>query len=95
MLVGEVIGKQKITDRRIDGGILTESLGSAISGTFGGLPTVTYNQNIGALIVTGIGSRFVFATAGVILVILGLCPKVGAIIAAIPGPIVGGWQRII
>jgi xanthine/uracil permease len=90
VLVGEVIGKQKITDKRIDGGILTESLGSAISGAFGGLPTVTYNQNIGALMVTGIGSRFVFATAGIILVILGLCPKVGAVIAAIPGPIVGG-----
>jgi len=90
MLVGEVIGKQKITNRRIDGGILTESLGSAISGAFGGVPTVTYNQNIGALMVTGIGSRFVFATAGAILVILGLCPKVGAVIATIPGPIVGG-----
>lgn len=40
--------------------------------------------------VTGVGSRFVYATTGVILVILGVCPKVGAVIAAIPGPIVGG-----
>ncbi|WP_251955070.1 uracil-xanthine permease family protein [Moorella sp. Hama-1] len=90
LLMGEVIGKQKVSDKRIDGGILTESLGSALSSAFGGLPTVTYNQNIGAVSVTGIGSRFVFATAGVILVILGLVPKVGAIVSAIPGPIVGG-----
>ena len=57
------------------GGNFTESLGSAISGTFGGLPTVTYNQNIGALMVTGVGSRFVYATTGVILVILGVAPR--------------------
>ena len=90
VLVGEEIGKQKVTNKRIDGGILTESLGSALSAVFGGLPTVTYNQNIGALAVTRIGSRFVFATAGVVLVILGQSPKIGAFVAAIPGPIVGG-----
>jgi NCS2 family nucleobase:cation symporter-2 len=65
-----------------------------VSATFGGLPTVTYNQNIGALMVTGIGSRYVFATAGAILVVLGLCPKVGAVVASIPGPIIGGLLLI-
>ena len=94
VMVGEVIGKQKITSKRINSGVFVESLGSAISSALGGLPTVTYNQNIGALIVTGIGSRFVFATAGVILVILGLSPKVGAVIASIPAPIVGGLLLI-
>jgi xanthine/uracil permease len=90
VLVGEVIAKQKLTPQRIDGGVFTESVGSVISSALGGLPTVTYNQNIGALMVTGIGSRFVFATAGAILVILGLIPKVAAVIASIPAPIVGG-----
>jgi NCS2 family nucleobase:cation symporter-2 len=90
MIVGESIGKQEVTSKRVNGGVLVESVGSFISSALGGLPTVTYNQNIGALIVTGIGSRFVFATAGAILVILGLCPKVGAIIASIPAPVVGG-----
>lgn len=94
VLVGEVIGKQTMTTKRIDGGVFVESVGSVISSVLGGLPTVTYNQNIGALMVTGIGSRFVFATAGVILVILGLCPKVGAIIASIPAPVVGGLLLI-
>jgi NCS2 family nucleobase:cation symporter-2 len=90
VLVGEVIGKQNVSNRRINGGVLTESLGSVVSTAFGGLPTVTYNQNIGALMVTGIGSRYVFATAGAILVVLGLCPKVGAVVASIPGPVIGG-----
>jgi NCS2 family nucleobase:cation symporter-2 len=90
VLVGEVIGRQKVDSKRIDGGVFVESVGSTFASVLGGLPTVTYNQNIGALMVTGIGSRFVFATAGVILVILGLIPKVGAIIASIPAPIVGG-----
>jgi xanthine/uracil permease len=90
LIVGETIGKEKLCNKRIDGGIFTESIGSAISGAFGGMPTVTYSQNIGAILVTGIGSRFIFATAGIILLILGLCPKVGAVVASIPGPIVGG-----
>jgi uric acid transporter len=90
VMVGEVIGKQEMTSKRVNGGVFVESVGSVVSSTLGGLPTVTYNQSIGALIVAGIGSRFVFATAGVILVILGLCPKVGAIVASIPAPIVGG-----
>jgi NCS2 family nucleobase:cation symporter-2 len=90
VLVGEVIGKQNVSNRRINAGVLTESLGSVVSAAFGGLPTVTYNQNIGALMVTGIGSRYVFATAGAILVVLGLCPKVGAVVASIPGPVIGG-----
>jgi xanthine/uracil permease len=90
MIVGEAIGKQEVTSRRVNGGVLVESVGSFISSALGGLPTVTYNQNIGALIVTGMGSRYVFATAGAILIILGLCPKVGAVIASIPAPVVGG-----
>jgi NCS2 family nucleobase:cation symporter-2 len=94
VLVGEVIGKQKVSNGRINGGVLTESLGSVVSATFGGLPTVTYNQNIGALMVTGIGSRHVFATAGAILVVLGLCPKVGAVVASMPGPVIGGLLLI-
>jgi NCS2 family nucleobase:cation symporter-2 len=94
VLVGEVIGKQQVSSKRIDGGVLTESIGSVVSSALGGLPTVTYNQNIGALMVTGIGSRFVFATAGAILVVLGLFPKVGALIASIPGPVVGGLLLI-
>lgn len=94
ILVGEMIGQQKVDNKRINGGVLTESLGSVLSSALGGLPTVTYNQNIGALMVTGIGSRFVFATVGVILIVLGLSPKIGAIVASIPGPIVGGLLLI-
>lgn len=90
ILVGEDIGGQKVTNRRINGGIFAESLGSAFSAALGGMPTTTYNQNFGALAVTRIGSRFVFATAGVILLILGQSPKIGSFVAAIPGPVVGG-----
>lgn len=90
VLVGEVIGGQRMEAARIDGGILTESLGSAIAGLFGGCGTITYMQNTGALALTGVGSRFVFAASGVILLILGFVPKVGAIAADLPAPVVGG-----
>ena len=49
-----------------------------------------FAQNVGLVAITGIKSRFVVAASGVILVVLGLFPKVGAIVAAIPLPVLGG-----
>ena len=49
-----------------------------------------FAQNVGLVAITGIKSRFVVAASGLILVVLGLVPKVGAIVAAIPLPVLGG-----
>ncbi|MGO7594176.1 solute carrier family 23 protein, partial [Rhizobium leguminosarum] len=47
-------------------------------------------QNVGLVAISGVKSRFVVATGGAILVVLGLLPIFGRLIAAIPMPVLGG-----
>jgi len=78
------------SERRVRGAVAADGIGSAIAALFGGVPLISYDQNVGAISLTGVGSRFVVATAGVILVLMALLPKVGAIIAIIPPFALGG-----
>lgn len=100
VLLGEVMGGQKMDKDRINRGILGESLGSMVAGAIGGVGTTSYAQNIGAISVTGIGSRHVITASGFIVLGLGFIPKVGVAIASIPPAILGGiyiltWGMLI
>ena len=52
------------TERRVRGAVAADGLGSAIAALFGGVPLMSYDQNVGAISLTGVGSRFVVAAAG-------------------------------
>lgn len=54
-----------------------------------------FAQNVGLVAITGIKSRFVVAAGGVILIILGLLPVMGRLIAAIPMPVLGGAGLVL
>lgn len=75
---------------RIRGAVSNDGIGSAVSALFGGMALTSYSQNIGVISLTGVGSRFVVAAGGAFLVIMALIPKVGAIIALMPSPVLGG-----
>jgi len=86
---GEIVDTP-ITDTRIRLGVSGEAIGSIISALFGGFATTAYAQNVGLLKLTGVGSRFAVTVAGVIFLILAFIPKLGALLAATPDPVVGG-----
>ncbi|MCA1643978.1 MAG: purine/pyrimidine permease [Chloroflexi bacterium] len=86
---GEILGTP-ITDQRIRLGVSGEALGSIISSLFGGFATTAYAQNVGLLKLTGVGSRYAVTVAGVIFLILAFIPKLGALLASTPDPVVGG-----
>jgi uracil-xanthine permease len=86
---GEILGTP-ITDQRIRLGVSGEALGSIISALFGGFATTAYAQNVGLLKLTGVGSRYAVTVAGVIFLVLAFIPKLGALLAATPDPVVGG-----
>ena len=65
-------------------------LGTALAGVFGGLPNTSFSQNVGIVGMTGIMSRHVVTIGALLLVVCGLIPKVGAIIASMPLPVLGG-----
>lgn len=76
--------------RHMNKGIMAEGLGCMVSSMLGGLPVTSYTQNIGVIASTKIASRFVIQIAAVILMFYGLSPKFGALLAAIPQPVLGG-----
>ena len=85
----------EITGRRLTGGEMArafraDGLGILVGGIFNAFPYTSYSQNVGLVMVTGVRSRYVCAGGGAILVFLGLLPKLGRFVAAIPEPVLGG-----
>jgi NCS2 family nucleobase:cation symporter-2 len=81
---------REATDEEISGATYADGLGTAVAGVFGGLPNTSFSQNVGIVGMTGIMSRHVVTIAGAIMVLCGLIPKIGAIIASMPLPVLGG-----
>jgi NCS2 family nucleobase:cation symporter-2 len=67
-----------------------DGLGILVGGIFNAFPYTSYSQNVGLVTVTGVRSRYACAAGGAILVFLGLLPKLGHLVAAIPKPVLGG-----
>ncbi|WP_312105845.1 nucleobase:cation symporter-2 family protein [Acinetobacter venetianus] len=87
--IGEIVGT-KVDSKRIGDGLRADMLSSAVSPIFGSFMQTAFAQNVGLVAITGIKSRFVVATAGGILIVLGLLPIVGRLVASIPMPVLGG-----
>ena len=86
---------REATDEEISGATYADGLGTAVAGVFGGLPNTSFSQNVGIVGMTGIMSRHVVTIAGAIMVICGLIPKIGAIIASMPLPVLGGGMIVM
>lgn len=87
--VSEIVG-QPMTQEQLTRGLRADGLSTALGGILNAFPYTAYAQNVGLVSLTGIKSRYVVAAAGVILMILGLFPKLAAVIACIPAPVLGG-----
>ena len=72
-----------------------DGLATAIASAFGGSPTTTYAENIGVMSATRIYSTAAYYCAAIFAIILGLCPKFGVIINAIPGGVLGGVTLVL
>jgi len=89
LAVGEIIDT-KVDSKRLGNGLRADMLSSMIAPIFGSFTQSAFAQNVGLVAVTGIKSRYVVATGGVFLVILGLLPFMGRVIAAVPTSVLGG-----
>jgi NCS2 family nucleobase:cation symporter-2 len=86
---------REATDKELSGGIMADGLGTAFGSIFNAMPNTSYSQNAGLVAFTGVISRHVGTIAGVILILLGLFPKLGGIIAAMPESVIGGAAIIM
>lgn len=87
--VGEIV-KTKVDSKRIASGLRADMLSSAVSPVFNSFTQSAFAQNVGLVAITGVKSRFVVTAGGAILVVLGLLPVMGGIVAAVPSPVLGG-----
>jgi uric acid transporter len=89
LALGEMTGK-KVSQPMLSAGLRTDGLGTIIGGIFNTFPYTSFSQNVGLVGVTGVKSRFVCVAGGVILMVLGLVPKMGALVEALPTVVLGG-----
>jgi putative pyrimidine permease RutG len=74
---------------------LGDAIATFVSAMGGGTPQTTYAENMGVMAITRVFSSWNFVMAGSIAVLLGLCPKFGALIQSIPNPVLGGITLIL
>jgi NCS2 family nucleobase:cation symporter-2 len=89
LALGEMTGR-KIDPAAIARGLRADGVGTILGGIFNTFPYTSFSQNVGLVGVTGIRSRWVTATGGVIMLALGLLPKMSALVEALPQVVLGG-----
>ncbi|MBN8488537.1 MAG: purine permease [Burkholderiales bacterium] len=89
LALSDITGKP-LTQAQLTAGLRTDGLGTLIGGLFNTFPYTSFSQNVGLVGVTGVRSRFVCVAAGVIMIVLGLLPKMAALVESIPQFVLGG-----
>jgi xanthine permease XanP len=95
--VGDLTLCEKINDadwkrtemKHVSGGILAGALCTTAAGLGGGLGQSTFSSNVGLSMATGATSRSIALPIGAILILLAFFPKLAALFAAIPQPVMG------
>src|SRR5438876_584069 len=91
---GEIVEKT-IHQEDIARALRADGLSTLLGGILNSFPYTCFAENIGLVRLTRVKSRFVVAAAGVIMILLGLLPKVAALVAAIPAPVLGGAATVL
>ncbi|MCL6297789.1 uracil-xanthine permease family protein [Streptomyces kronopolitis] len=91
--VGEMTGDP--LDDKLGTAILADGTATVLSTAVGGPATTTYAENIGVMAATRVYSTAAYWAAAGFALLFGLCPKFGAVVAAIPGGVLGGITVIL
>ncbi|NYI80745.1 nucleobase:cation symporter-2 family protein [Nocardioides panzhihuensis] len=89
LAIGEIV-ETDVDAKRVANGLRADMAATTVAPLFGTFPCSAFAQNVGLVALTGVRSRYVVATGGLVLLLLGLLPIVGAVVAAIPYPVLGG-----
>ncbi|MFZ4406266.1 MAG: nucleobase:cation symporter-2 family protein [Paracraurococcus sp.] len=89
LALGEMTGR-KVDQAALTRGLRTDGIGTFIGGIFNTFPYTSFSQNVGLVGVTGVKSRYVTAVGGVIMLAMGLVPKLGALVESVPLFVLGG-----
>lgn len=79
-----------VTEKEISGSIACDGYVSALSSIFGCMPITSFSQNVGLVAMTGVVNRIAIATGAIILILAGIFPIIGTILATLPDAVLGG-----
>jgi len=94
LAVSELTGKP-ITSADLARGMAADGLSGVLGGIMNAFLDTVFAQNVGLVGMTKVRSRYVAAAAGGILVVLGVVPKLGEVVASLPGPVVGACGLVM
>ena len=87
--IGDIVEKE-VSEDDVVRGLRANGLASAIAGMFAAFPFIAFMENVGLVILTGVRSRWVVAISGLLMCIVALVPKIGAVVASTPSAALGG-----
>src|SRR3954466_4008319 len=92
---GDVFATGEIVDKKVGrkdtaAALRADGLATTIGGVLNSFPYTCFAENVGLVRLTRVKSRYVVAAAGVFMILIGLIPKAGAVVAGIPHPVLGG-----
>ncbi|ETI69761.1 nucleobase:cation symporter-2 family protein [Neobacillus vireti] len=93
-VVSTVTGSE-LDEKRLNRASVGEGIGCFVGSLFGGTPMTGYSSNAGIIAITGVASRMAIISAGIILVALGLIPKLSAVITCVPQPVINGIFGVV
>ncbi|OCA85805.1 xanthine/uracil permease [Bacillus sp. FJAT-27225] len=93
-VVSTVTGSE-LDEKRLNKASFGEGLGCFVGSLFGGTPMTGYSSNAGIIAITGVASRMAIIAAGIILIGLGLIPKLSALITCVPQPVIQGIFGVV
>lgn len=79
-----------VTAKETAGSIACDGFISSISSLFGCLPITSFSQNVGLVAMTKVVNRFTIGTGAVIMILAGIFPIFGAVLATLPNAVLGG-----
>ncbi|WP_066584794.1 solute carrier family 23 protein [Corynebacterium provencense] len=91
---GEIVGR-RTTKEDISRALRADGLSTTLGGVLNSFPYTCFAQNVGLVRMTRVRSRWVVAAAGVLMIVIGLVPKAGAVVAAIPSPVLGAASMVL
>lgn len=86
---------REVTDKELESATMGNALTSIIASVFSSIPTGVFGQNAAIVAINKVTSRFVLSITGVVLILVGFSPLLGAIITTIPSCIIGGVTLIV
>ena len=82
--------RRDATDKEISGSLTCDGLVSSLSACFGCMPITSFSQNVGLIAMTKVINRYTIATGAAIMILAGIFPAIGALLATLPDAVLGG-----